>query len=611
MVKPYILFTAVLLFMTTASNAYSGEVSPCTPPFEFKITTGFPEGSCFCPEGQVRSYKIDSGNANLSPCVDSNIAEIIKPSFCSTSLDAQDLVDTGQTVKLIGNSDGDYSGSSLASAGDVNGDGYDDILLGAEHDDPNGSNSGSTYLIFGKASGWSSEIVLDTASLNSGVGVEFNGDDTGDKLGYAVAKTPGDFNGDGYDDILMSAYKHDGSGSDIGSIYLLWGKSGVFTHPMDTNDMNFTGDGDVAVKFEGNDDDVFAGYSLSSAGDFNGDGIDDIMIGAPEEYTATGNGMIYITFGKTSGWSDSAITLEHTNSYFNGVNGVRIVGKDVSGYQWAGNAVDTAGDFNGDGIGDVIIGAKYSSTDSNSENDSGAAYIVFGSAGPWTGNTENSMILDDLDGTNGFLIDGEDEGDEFGYSVSHIGDINGDGYDDVAIGAPYAEAGGGSTEKGKVYIIFGNTTWGSSFDVSTLDGSNGFIINGLEENDFTGMALSSAGDVNRDGIPDFLVGVPSHDTDIGDDKGAGYIIFGNQAIWDAEFDLTTLDGSNGFRVEGHGTGINDDDSIGREANYLGDIDGDGNSDLIIGGIYSAPEPYGIDKNDAGTSYVLFTDQICD
>jgi hypothetical protein len=113
--------------MTSTKDIYSGEISPCTPPLKFKITTGFPAGSCFCPEGQVRSYKIDLGSSNLSPCIDSTINAVAKPSFCSISLDAQDMVDAGKTVKLVGNSDSDYSGSSIASTGDVNGDGYDDI----------------------------------------------------------------------------------------------------------------------------------------------------------------------------------------------------------------------------------------------------------------------------------------------------------------------------------------------------------------------------------------------------------------------------------------------------------------------------------------------------
>jgi hypothetical protein len=153
-----------------------------------------------------------------------------------------------------------------------------------------------------------------------------------------------------------------------------------------------------------------------------------------------------------------------------------------------------------------------------------------------------------LNGSNGFRIQGI-AGDNSGLSVSSAGDINNDGFADLIVSAPGADPNG-KTDAGSSFVVFGKAAgFGASFDLATLDGTNGFRLDGVSAGDSTGFEADSAGDVNDDGYDDLLIGAPRADGK-GDFTGANYVVFGRPDGFAATIDLSTLDGTNGFSLEG-------------------------------------------------------------
>jgi hypothetical protein len=156
--------------------------------------------------------------------------------------------------------------------------------------------------------------------------------------------------------------------------------------------------------------------------------------------------------------------------------------------------VSNAGDVNGDGFDDVIVGAP--GADPNGRDSSGSSYVVFGKASGFSA----TMDLSSLDGSNGFRLDGVSEYDFAGKSVSNAGDVNGDGFDDVIVGASYADPNGDSS--GSSYVVFGKASgFSATMDLSSLDGEQWFSSGwSCQADDFSGRIVSNAGDVNGDGL---------------------------------------------------------------------------------------------------------------
>ena len=409
-------------------------------------------------------------------------------------------------VVLNGVSANDFFGHSVSTAGDVNGDGYSDVIAGAPFNDAAGNESGRAYLFLGGA------------LMNNTADITITGAAAGDNLGHSVS-TAGDINGDGYSDILTGAYGNDETGSSAGRAYVHMGGM----DPDNITDAIFSG-------AAANDN---FGISVSSAGDFNGDGFSDIILGA---------------VNNDAGGSDAG----RAYLYLNSLTGTDIEDEIFTGttLDYLGFSVSNAGDVNGDGYDDMIIGAI------GNNSDRGIAYIHYGGTVP--------------DNTPDLTLTGAAAGDNFGYSVSGAGDVNGDGYDDVIVGAPYNDAGGSNA--GRAYLYYGGAVMNNVADV---------VFTGAAADDRFGSSVSDAGDVNADGYPDVIIGAPLNDFG-GGNVGRVYVYFGG-ALMNNTADIL-LD---------EGTG---NDQYGYSVSSAGDVNADGYGDLIIGA-------YNFDSK--GAAYIYF------
>lgn len=411
---------------------------------------------------------------------------------------------------------------------------------------------------------------LNLSELNGKNGFVIQAIDQYDSLGTSVSNA-GDINGDGFDDIIIGApdvgepTPAGRYSSSRGAIYVLFGEPNLGSN----NNIQLTSlNGNNGFSIEGVNDYDSLGTSVSNAGDINGDGVDDIIFSGDENY---------VVFGGSDVGNNGKVEL----ASLDGTNGFVLKASNYNN-----TFVSNAGDLNGDGVDDIIIGVPQ-----NQSTNEGTTYVVFGSNN--IGNN-GSLELSSLDGTDGFALKGIDDNDFSGSSVSNLGDVNGDGFDDIIIGAP--DAGPlilnpfpfpqilENNRQGESYVVFGGSDIGSNgnVDLSSLDGTNGIILTGFEEAEKSGISVSSAGDVNNDGIKDILI-------------ATRYVVFGSQNLGNSpNIDLSELDGSNGFVLTGDSAS-----SVSNAASSVsnaGDVNGDGISDLIIGSQFT---------EDGGKTYVVF------
>ena len=491
--------------------------------------------------------------------------------------------------------------------------------------------------------------IIDLSTLSASDGFIVQGDTASDTAGHSVSNA-GDVNGDGIDDFIIGARSVNGTQTDTGAAYVIFGKDGATRPNIDLSTLAGT-DG-FSIRGNGNFD--YAGVSVSAAGDINGDGIDDLIIGASggggpggfsnpgrayvifgqagatrtnidlaslsssDGFTVTGgadsdragysvsdagdiNGdgiddFIVGTFGLDTGgygaggayviYGKSGATRANINLASLSASDGFLIQGDAAGDQ-AGRSVSAAGDVNGDGVDDLIVGARFGD---NGGNYAGEAYVIFGQ----TGATRATVDLTGLTGTDGFVIIGDVSDDRLGQHVANAGDINGDGIDDLLVSASYGDDGG--TSAGEVYVIFGKSGASrTNIDLSSLAATDGFIIQGDAAGDFLGSSAAAAGDVNGDGIGDIIVGAPGADAG-GANAGAAYVIFGRSGATRANIDLTTLTTADGLIIQGDVTG----DSAGGSVSGAGDVNGDGIDDLLVGA------PNGDNGgSSAGEVYVIF------
>ena len=468
---------------------------------------------------------------------------------------------------------GERTGFSVARAGDVNGDGHDDIIVGAYR----ASVGGRTYVIFGRAEGNAFPSQLDLSVLDGTNGFRVDGFDAFGQSGFSVAAA-GDINRDGVDDIIIG----DPGGS---RAFVVFGRASAIDPFPPTISLSGL-DGTDGFRMDGMDRFTFAGIRVAAAGDINGDGIDDVVVGDNSATIAgigASAGVCYVVFGRDTGAMGpfpATLKLDHLD----GQDGFAI--HAVNQWDRLGLCAGV-GDINHDGIDDLALGAP--GADPGGRNGAGAAYVVFGKNTVTSGPFPAKFHLADLDAIDGFVMEGLNPHDMVG-PVASAGDVNLDGIDDLLVGAP-----GGY---GQTYVIFGRDEalsggFGETLNLDSLDGEIGFRLTGIERPYGSGSTISGGGDINGDGIDDIIIGTRL--------PNESHVVFGRSAaagsVFPSTLSLADLDGRQGFTMDG----ITPYDHAGRAVASAGDINGDGMPDVIVGA--SRADPDG--RLLAGQAFVVF------
>ena len=474
--------------------------------------------------------------------------------------------DADADIILDGQSANDNFGVSVASAGDFNGDGIDDVIVGAPEDDNNfETGSGSAFIFFGQdlTSGVSLRADADADII-------LNGQSGGDEFGISVASA-GDFNGDGFDDVIIGANRDDNTDT------LQSGRAFIFFGQNPVGQISLRADADANVILDGQSAGDRFGESVASAGDFNGDGFDDVIVGAHLDSNngESSSGSAFIFFGQNP---VSQIILRADAD-------ADIILDGQGAQDFFGASVASAGDFNGDGLSDVIIGA--SNDNNNGQLSSGSAFLFFGQI-------PVGQLTLRADADADVILDGQSADDLFGISVASAGDFNGDGFDDVIVGAE-RDDNNGESDSGSAFIFFGSNPVGQL--TLRADADADIILDGQSSGDNFGGSVASAGDYNGDGLVDVIVGAHFDDNN-------GELVSGSAFMFYSPFTTATVhndfDGNRTsdllvFNTITGQTGIGEMDNAallsatlattldlpaGETINATGDFNGDQTADIL-------------------------------
>jgi VCBS repeat-containing protein len=481
---------------------------------------------------------------------------------------ALDLAAAGAGVagfKIIGGTAGGWAGTSVESAGDVNGDGIGDLIVGAQLNPAGGRNSGAVYVVFGK----SDNVAVNLEDVAQGVGGyrivgegEFNRAG-GDQQGVAAL---GDVNGDGKADLLVGARGNGSEDARDGAAYVVYGKAdGASVALADVA----AGTGGYKIAGMGDSE---AGYAVGTVADMNGDGRAELLIGTTRSFDTT---TAYVVFGQAG---NAPVDLASVRL---GIGGFAIAAEPEVGH--SGRSIAGLGDVNGDGRGDFVIDGFFDTTDAQWN---GAAYVVFGKAG--NAPLDLSQVAA---GIGGYKIVGENAYDGAGWQVASAGDVNGDGRTDALITAQYNDAAG--HDAGAAYVVFGKSDTATVKLDDIANGFGGFKIIGETANDRSGFSVASLADVNGDGLSELIVAAPQHGLA---DAGAVYVVYGKSDGAAVRLSDVALN-HGGFKLLGAGPL----DLSAADVSGLGDLNGDGRPDILIG------EPgQTVDGLRYGGAYVVFT-----
>lgn len=434
------------------------------------------------------------------------------------------ILPASPTIELTGDSAND-SVSTLAF-GDINNDGYDDLLVGATKDDGTvGSDIGTIFLVYGSATRL-------TSGLLSARGAKFTGEtDANESVGSAVAS--GDVNGDGYDDIIFGASTNNDNGAQSGAVFLIYGQSTAF--------ISSTLSSATRVQFSGKSSFDKAGGRVAT-GDINSDGFDDLLIDAMMNSDGANKaGAIFIVYGQSATLSGGILSSS---------NSVEITGEAANDNL----SYPSTGDINGDGYDDIVMGSV---RNSDGAQNAGAVYIIYGQSATLSTSSVSTAVE----------FTGKAVADAFGVNV--VADINNDGYEDILMSASFNDDAGSGA--GAMYLVYGKAA--AFTGITSVTDSTVIAINGSTAGEAFGTSIGF-GDVNGDGYKDLLVGAPTYNPSSATNTGAAYL--GYLGI-DADKD-GTLASSGGLLLTG--TDCSDTDAtVAVNQTYYADADADtyGNS----------------------------------
>ncbi len=446
--------------------------------------------------------------------------------FCLLALSAR-AIEPEPDVRITGETAADLFGWDVALAGDTDGDGHADFVIGAPANDAVDGFAGRAYLFRGPLERGQQ---LEAAEADAIVSAEA----FGDNLGISVAGA-GDVNNDGFADLVLGARGNDGAGIQAGRVYIFLGPL-AGSLPAAQADAVISGE-----EFEE------LGRTVAGVGDLDSDGFDDVVLAAPVANVGGGfSGQVYVFLGPVAGELDSA----DADATIAGVLFNELLGTSIG-----------SGDFNDDGVPDIVLGAPRPPLEGN---DTGRAYIFFGPV-------EGAHSASEAD----VILMGEGLNDEFGSAVAGAGDTDGDGFEDLVVGAEQLFLGGGA---GKAYLFRGPLA--GTIPASEADA----VLLGEAADDVFGTSVAGAGDVDGDGRTEVLVG--AWDYSEGTRQGRAYRFHGplEGTIPAAEAD---------FIVTGEIA-----DRLGLSVAGVGDLDGDGFAENLIG----APQ---FDEADPGYAALFF------